>query len=187
MPKVKGIYIEQEDNEFECPIQFLLYSIPQNVKKFYFIHRSSFINITDYLYIFRETFSKITMKIEISCFELNSDEFSTLVKAAKGVKTLSFIYCKINSDSEWDFGDMKEWKLNSLNLNNWGYELCSNWKMNPHLLKNILIGINKWKWMRENLSKIDLSYLNSKVDLKMIKEITRKYPKLKQTIFKYKL
>ena len=67
-----------------------------------------------YFYWLRDVMSKATNSIRILDTLLSSKEFSTILRAAKHVKQLYFINCKILTDAEHELGQMEGWQIELL-------------------------------------------------------------------------
>ena len=69
---------------------------------------------SSYFYGLREAISKSTIHIWIEKILFSSKEFSAILRAAKHVKEVQFINCKILTDGEHEFGEMEGWKIEIL-------------------------------------------------------------------------
>ena len=124
--------------------------------------------------------SWFTNQIELYQLRILNQEFWTLVKASKHIDKLKFLSWSILSNNECNFGEMKNWKITTLDLKRSGNSENSNWDKSHNLWLNILLGIDKCKNLKESLNKMWLDYdsfANLKSDL--IRSIKVKMPKIK--------
>ena len=120
IPWVNKIIIYQDQIDIEYVEKFLLNSISWKLTDFSFVHRSCWENIFNCLIFLKDIFPNVSKCILINNFEINSFQFYSLVKAAKNVETLMTLNCKLITDSELDFGEMKGCNIRVLNLGGWG-------------------------------------------------------------------
>ena len=144
------------------------------------------IDWTNCLMYLRETFTKFTENISISKFKISNSQFCSMVKVSKAIKKLEINYSKILTDSECDFGEIKNCKIKHLRLFQWGSYSMSNWANIKSRLENILIGIDRWENLRISLKTIDLSYSKSYNDEDILVEQIRKFPRLEHIKFTLK-
>ena len=135
-----------------------------------------------FLYL-RETISKWTEKVLIFYLEFNCFQFCSLVKAARKVDTLEIKWCKINTDFEWNFGEMRDSKIRILNFKSTGHKNFSNWNDNQHRLENIIIGIDRCENFRNSLNEIILSYDEIEANNDYLRELLERYPRLRHIQF----
>ena len=71
---------------------------------------------SSYFYGLRDVMSKATNSIRIREILFSSKEFSAVLRAAKYVKELRFINCKILTDGEHELGQMEGWQIEILQI-----------------------------------------------------------------------
>ena len=174
-----------EENNIQQLDTFIKHSIFYKQERLVIRSNSFYYNIVDVFLILRDSFSKFTEIIEVNKFRFTCTQFCALVKAAKGVNKLKIHECLIFSDTECDFGEMKEWKIKTLNLHNWGIKSLSNWNDNIFRLENILIGIEKCQNLRESLQKVIITFFCADLDREALKDKISAYPLLKHIEFKF--
>ena len=69
-----------------------------------------------YFYWLRVAISKATRYIRIYRILFSSEEFSAILRAAKQVKELDFVDCKILTDDEHELGQMEGWQMEILQV-----------------------------------------------------------------------
>ena len=163
---------------------FLINSIPENkIKTFRFKFPNQLVCCNDYFYSLRDAVSKFTEEVWISDLALNYFQFCSIMKSAKRVKCLKIMNSTILAFPEWDFGEMKDWRIKHLYLNGWGNKSRSNWKQVSSRLEYILQCIEKWENLRNSLETINLTYKGINNGVEMYDSILKGYPKLKHINF----
>lgn len=90
--------------------------------------------------------------------DLSKEGFASLLAASKHCSELIDLrYCKIESDSEFDFGDsLRGWKAPTIYFDYSGGPGYSDWGSHNSRLGNLLKGLGKCPDVRANLKRIDL-------------------------------
>ena len=94
---------------------------------------------TKYFASLRNAVSKATNSVCTHLVRFSLYEIWSIVKAAKRARKLSLNYCMFDTDSEWDFGEMSECKLESIEIYRCKPNKLTNW--NFYKIKNLLIYI----------------------------------------------
>ena len=76
---------------------------------------------SSYFYGLRDAISKATMYAWIDTILFSSKEFSSIFRAAKLVKQLHFVNCKILTDGECELEQMEGWQIEILSAGNYVY------------------------------------------------------------------
>ena len=118
--------------------------------------------------------------------KINNQQFCTLIKTAKRLEKIKFQYWTILTDDECDFGEMKDCKIQNLNLYHCGNKLAdfSNWEDKINRLSNILTGVENCENLRNSLQKMCLTYQYSFLYKDILENELKKYPKLSHIKFK---
>ena len=85
---------------------------------------------------------------------ISSKEFSTILKAVSHCKCVGFSWCNIESETELNFSNIKEWKIKKLDLESCGALENGNWSQHPERFENIVIGISKWNSLKKSLTHL---------------------------------
>ena len=148
-----------------------------------------FYNIKDF-FALRDLASKFLVHFRINKLKISCFEFCSYVKAARSVECLLFAKCIIQSDSECNFGTMKDCKIKTFDLSWTGDKICSNWMQNNEKCYNILSGINKCENLRKSISVIELNFSTTgETKDKIIQGIYIRYPNIIHMVelqFKFK-
>ena len=89
--------------------------------------------------------------------KVSKSEFCSLVEKAKNAEMIGFSSWTILTDSEWDFGDMKESKVQLLHFNYSGDSNHSNWNsFFSNRFNNIISGISKSKGLKNSIKHIGI-------------------------------
>ena len=154
--------------------RFLVFSLPQGQKQFYFNWNTSWrVEWSIYLESLKSAAQKITDHFGISHINVSKTEFWEFIKSAKNADWIEFSWCNILSDSECNFGDMKESKIQKIIFVWTGHSSYSNWIANPSRFENIIKGISSSQNFANNLKQISIRNWGLKKD--WVDKILNKY------------
>ena len=144
------------------------------------------LNLTYYFESLWYVANKFTDIFSLWNMKITQKEFWTLLKETKGVKRVGFNSWMILTDWEWEFGEMKEWKIQTLDLNNTGNKENSNWIENEKRLENILGGIDKSEGLLKSMVALSIRIQDYERGIKkLLRSINSKFPKLRNIKMKY--
>ena len=96
---------------------------------------------------------------------LSADELWGILKAAKHVKNVGFIYSSITFSCEKDFGEgMENCKIENINLAYSGGASYSNWDENPIRFENLIASISKCAPLVKCLKTLYIGYCDINKD-----------------------
>ena len=131
LPKIRRIsldYIPSDSNDVR---DLMINSI--NSENFEFNENKQIqIDGSKYLSSLMKVAEKTSNYFNVYNTKLSAHEFWGIIESAKSIKELGFIYYLVSLDSEIDFGDnMKDWKIECINLSYSGGSVYSNWSAYP--------------------------------------------------------
>ena len=85
--------------------------------------------------------------------KITNSEFCSLVSAGKNSEEIKFSACTILTDVEWDFGEMENSRIQTLDFFQSGSSNKSNWKSEFGRFINIIIGISISNGLKQCLEK----------------------------------
>ena len=181
-------FIRWIDTENEDLANFLLNSVPDKTIEFFMFGDDYKIpSLYFYYYGIREVVSRTIEHFRIGTMVISNEELWWLVKAAKYAKQISFIRWRILSDSEWDFGDMIDWKIDKFSIQSVG--IYSSWKSKPMRWTNIMSGIANWSSFISSVTQIIMYGSDMNTDClknildKVKEQITKNATKIPEILF----
>ena len=110
LPSISALEFDFIPDSYEYLNNFLIFSLWHKFENLHFdpMYKIWSVYCIDGL---KEVALKCTRLICLLEIDFSLLEFWTFVKAAKGTKQIEFNYCTIPSDTEWDFGEMSNWKI----------------------------------------------------------------------------
>ena len=157
LPCIRKIWMEQRGFvNFDSINQLMLNSFPPKLAVFCLgWTESAVMDLAENMPALRVVLPRITHEFLTNCSYISKKHFEEIVKLSAGMKRLLIRHSIVDSESELDFSEVKEWKIEFLGLAYTGRNDRSVWSATPKKLDNILSAISKCG-LKDSLKSINL-------------------------------
>ena len=171
LPNLRKISILNSGANNEDTKHFIVDSFPDKAHIFSFsCYSDGHQKISNYMDLLQPCMQRIQDEITLVDSEINSKEFSQIIKASKNCKRFRITDCQLNLDSELDFGEDMDYSIENLYFRSSGKSNMSDWANNKSDLKSIISGISK-----SNLkdSRKEINVFNCSVSVEEVSQILK--------------
>ena len=158
LPDIKRIGIGSFKNSDASLKLFFEKSFPQNLQLLCLnLSYLQLVNVKHYLEPLLSCIKRVSKEVYLYWFEMDQDELSQIVKAARNTQRLILDYTVIHKSGTIDFGQNLSYSTQLIGFQNTGWSGYSNWKTNRNQFDSIVQAI-KSSDLNNSLQTLNLRY-----------------------------